>query len=47
MAAVSEAGIGFEVVRMWADVDRPEERRLKELEERPAALPVCSGRKAA
>ena len=41
MAAVSAAGIGFAVVRTWADGDRNLERRLKDRKHGPKLCPLC------
>jgi len=41
LRAASAAGIGFEVVRVWKDVDRNFERALKNRHETPRLCPVC------
>ena len=46
MAAVSAAGIGFDVVRTWPDGDRAKERSLKGFHG-PRLCPVCKRRHAA
>lgn len=46
MRAVSEAGIPWEVVRIWPDADRNFERRLKNMKNAPRLCPICSGEEA-
>ena len=47
MAAVVAAGIDFQVVRVWDDGDRNEERRLKNRHNGPRLCPHCAARAAA
>ena len=42
MAAVTRAGIGWQVARTWPDGDRTLERRLKRMKAAPRLLcPIC------
>ncbi|MEW6770040.1 MAG: endonuclease [Bacillota bacterium] len=40
--AVVQAGIGFELARVWPDGDRHLERQLKNRKESPRLCPICS-----
>ena len=42
MHAVNKAGIGWQHVRTWNDVDRNFERQLKNQKNAPRLCPVCS-----
>ena len=42
MAAVSAAGIGFTVARVWRDADRTAERRLKNRRNGRKLCPLCN-----
>jgi hypothetical protein len=46
MAAVSAAGIPFEVARVWSGADRAFERWLHNLKCGPRLCPVCAGDQA-
>ena len=41
LAKVNEAGITWEVTRVWQDVDRNFERSLKRRKEAPRLCPIC------
>lgn len=41
LRAVAQAGISFEIVRIWAEGDRSFERKLKNRKEAPTFCPVC------
>ena len=41
MAAISEAGIKYTVVREWADGDRTLERKLHNRNNNPRLCPIC------
>lgn len=41
MAAVSKAGIGFKLVRVWLDADRNRERWLHNKKNSPQLCPIC------
>ncbi len=41
MSAIEKAGIGWEVVRVWENVDRNFERRLKNGKNSPKLCPIC------
>ncbi len=43
MKAVVVAGISWEVVRVWENVDRHFERRLKNQKNSPKLCPICKG----
>jgi predicted GIY-YIG superfamily endonuclease len=45
LAAIREAGIGFELVRTWAG-DRKLERLLKRRKDAPKLCPICNGEAA-
>ncbi len=42
MGAVNAAGIAWEVVRVWADCGRAEERALKRSNHNPRFCPICN-----
>ncbi len=42
MAAVTQAGIAWEVARVWEDVDRNFERQLKNSKNGPRLCPFCN-----
>lgn len=46
MAAVSAAGIDFEVARLWEGADRAFERPLHNRKNTPKLCPICAGSKA-
>lgn len=41
LRAVAEAGISFDVVRIWEEGDRTFERKLKRRKEAPKLCPIC------
>lgn len=42
LKAVSQASIGFKVVKVWKDGDRNFERKLKNRKNSPALCPICN-----
>lgn len=46
LRAVQLAGISWEVVRVWPDADRTEERRLKNFGSHRRLCPVCKRNKS-
>lgn len=45
LQVVREAGIGFQVVRVWPDGDRAFERRLKNMKNSRRYCPICQAKK--
>jgi hypothetical protein len=43
MRAVTRAGIGWRVVRVWWDAGRTDERRIKRRKNTARLCPVCRG----
>lgn len=45
MHAVSKAGIGWEIARLWEDGDRNFERKLKNWKKNKRLCPICKAKK--